>query len=133
MIDNESTEITSAINEMIDSKRLDDIKLAKEIISSQPDLIDGNLLKGHWYDINELKNPNTIEYSELYYTDGGSSDKVYLLFIDKVGEVYLLRTMYGKRGKKLRTNSISSKNKYHIEREYNMTIQNKKAKGYTKL
>jgi hypothetical protein len=127
-------EITESIGQMIDSKNIDDIQLASAIIKAQPDMIDSDALKGHWYNIHEIINPsNTVEYTELYH-NGGSSDKVYIVVIERKNNLYHINSYYGRRGRGLIKDYKGSYNfKDSALRQASDLIKNKIKKGYIKL
>lgn len=102
MKEDENNDLTESLNNMIDSKNVDNIRLATSIIVNQPDIVAKDQLKSHWYDINSLIDKNTVKYSELYNSDE-RSDKVYILILEKQGITnYKVVAHYGRRGKSLR-------------------------------
>lgn len=93
-------ELTESLNDMIDSKNIDDMKFAAGIIQAQPNLVAKDIL--HWYNINDYITPKTIKYVELYSKEGGS-DKVYILILNQTSKFYYeVEAYYGRRGKSLR-------------------------------
>ncbi len=129
----ENKEITESIGQMIDSKDLANIQLASAIIKAQPDMIDSNALKGHWYNINDIITDETVKYVELYY-HGGSSDKVYIINFKCVNKNNIIEVHYGRRGKKLIVdNKGSFLYRPLADRKFDGLIKNKIKKGYIKI
>jgi hypothetical protein len=131
----ENKEITKSIGQMIDSKNIETIQLASAIIKAQPDMIDNDTLKGHWYNIHDIINPQTIQYTELYCSDG-RSDKVYIVLLNKMdNNKFHVKTCYGKRGASLKhIGKITTSFLSEAERMFNKVVKDKlKHKGYKQL
>lgn len=129
----ENKEITESIGQMIDSKDLANIQLAAAIIKAQPDMIDSDALKGHWYNINDIITDETVKYVELYYY-GFSSDKVYIVNLKCVNKSYIIETHYGRRGKKLIVgNKGSFLYRPLADRQFDELVKSKMKKGYIKI
>ena len=129
----ENNEISNTLTEMIDSKSTEDIKLAVDIIRNQPDIINKDDLRGHWYNIDNLITKHTIKYTELYYTNGGNSDKVYIIILNSDSKAIWVDAFYGKRGKKLVNRVIYYANNIFLQRAeicYDDIIKSKLKKGY---
>src|SRR5882757_8472880 len=122
--------VTKSLNEMLDSKNIETIKMAKDIIVAQPDLTG---LK--WYELDEVVPiKKRVKVAELYFKDKAkNSDKVYIVSIEKTSkkDYFNVETYYGRRGKTLtnKTRAVDFPD-WMAESEFKRTIQEKLKKGY---
>lgn len=127
----EEEEITNNINAMIDSKNIENMKLAASIIKNQPDMVVKKDL--HWYDINNYITKDTIKHAELYCSDG-KADKVYIIVmtaISKKRDEYAVDAYYGRRGKTMQhDNKCKGVWSYRADSEYDSLLSSKLKKGY---
>ncbi len=124
----ENDDIAPMLNNMIDSKSIEDIKLAASIIKNQPDMVSKESLKNHWYNINDYINKNTKRYVELYCTNE-VSDKVYILVANKNNNWgYEITAYYGRRGKTMQSDKKGQVSEW--SNVFDNIIKDKLKKGY---
>lgn len=73
-----------------------------------------------------------MKSADLYFNDGGSSDKEYHVKVEKDGSVYVVSISYGRRGSELVTGvKCSSASLEEAEKVFDKVVKEKLAKGYT--
>lgn len=136
-MEEEKVRMTESLNEMIDSKGIDNIQLAASIIKNQPDLLEKGILKGHWYNIEDIVSKQCKKYVELYYSDS-KSDKIYIIAMEPCSSgwrgTYDVIGYYGRRGKSILSDTkVQNTSIQNAEWYFNHILKDKLKKGYKQI